>query len=364
MRYLSNTRTDGDGMTATAPITLLLLAVSLSPAAASMDDPRQDRRYKRLHDMFSKAMIKKRPLEQSCKAITGPTGTSGLDRILAPYLARQTEIADGAARFPILDCVYSAKRKGRDGRVIMMNPPADQLAAWIVTSCRQPGVRPDGLSESDCMAKAARMIWMQSNAQFPITGYLPEPAAMCDALWASNGTALFGFRDGVTVSLAGTPHEPGNEPRNPCGERRVYATCTTVPISAKQIEAALTAPVTKVPRRAYSRLSNLPIRAEMPDGDASRCPLDNGDPPEWLTRARTSYLTAIGASQYRFLERSITLNDKDPRFSCRKLWDAALLGPCASIATGIAKSLKAKPAGSKATPVASAPQVKSAASRP
>jgi hypothetical protein len=306
-------------------LTGALFAISAPLYAA--DNPRQDVRYQSLVAAFSAAIAEKRPLEESCTVLHGPTGNTKLDLILKPYFERQAIISHGAARFPIVDCTYTAAKQGRSGRVIMMNPTADQLAVWIVTACTKAGVRPKNLSEDDCMAKSARMIWFQSNAQYPITGYVPEPANLCDESWPESNTALFGFRDGVTVGLDGTPHEAGNEPKNPC-ETDVSASCTIELIPDEQIKAALSAKVTKLAPKAYARLSNLPLRAELDDTPENHCPAKNGDPPEWLTRARTGYLNGLGANSYDFLEKWITSDEKEKVFTCRRFDDPNLLADC------------------------------------
>jgi hypothetical protein len=308
-------------------ICMMLPMTHPEPIYASEDIPQHHKRYTTLLSAFAAKLTKGRPLEERCNEITSLTGDASLDEILRPYRERQALISNGAIRFPILDCTYSAANQGRSGRVIMMNPPADQLATWIVTACTKPGIRPPNQTEDDCMAKAARMIWLQANAQYPITGYVPEPANLCKKTWPESKTALFGFRDGVTVGLDGTPHEAGNPPANPC-EIPVSAICTIEPIKDAQFRAALGAKVTKLASTAYARLSNLPLRKHLADTAANHCPAANGDPPEWLARARASYLDGVGSNSYGFLEEWVTSDEKDSRFTCKRLTSSNLLDAC------------------------------------
>jgi hypothetical protein len=93
--------------------------------------------------------------------------------------------------FPVTECSY--RQLGRDARVLMMNPDAQQLAKWTVNACRL-------IAETklrSCIDRTAARIWSQSNGQFPVAGIVVEPASVLDG--DPNKPINFEFRDGVTV---------------------------------------------------------------------------------------------------------------------------------------------------------------------
>jgi hypothetical protein len=259
-------------------------------------------------------------MENNCSVLSNYSPKSGVDRIIAPYQTRQSEIQNGAARFPIIDCRYNID--GKSGRAIMMNPSADQIAIWVVSACKNTVVvTSNRFTEDECMVIAARMIWLQANAQFPITGMVVEPAENCKKSW--EGQALFGFRDGVTVGLAGTPLDPDDCLSDPCAPINpsekcpktgtVSPTCTRN-MSANEIDSAIQSAATKTASDGYARLSNLSRQKRFGNGNGGQCPT-----------SAEGYIASIGSNTYPLLEEWLKTGKIEERFRCRKLRDRSLL---------------------------------------
>lgn len=107
---------------------LIVLAATVASGAAADSDPRKDCRDLIVVKAFTKALASKSAVKQSCAEISGPEGNTAPDRVLKSSQARQKQLAAGRARYPTLDRSYTARAKGRAGRAIMMNPPADRSA--------------------------------------------------------------------------------------------------------------------------------------------------------------------------------------------------------------------------------------------
>lgn len=312
---------------------LLILLVQPIPRAQSTEpamtfEPTTDPAFEIVQTAFGHAIGSARPMENGCE-LPVPTDAK-LTEMLAPYRARQVEIPDGSKRFPILYCRYQLE--GLTGRVIMMNPDADQIARWVVTTCHQSAVTKTELSYEQCVVAVSRMIWLQANAQFPITGIVVEPANLCKTSWS--GSARFGFRHGATVGIEGVPRSSDDPVIDACGvgDLRMAPSCTNAEMSDVQLEAALTGEVVKTADNAYARLANLSRLAYStfapPPG---RCPRPDGLQPEWLDISRDGYLAALGSNRYPLIERWIMSTNlkqlRTDRFLCRSL-DEHILSEC------------------------------------
>lgn len=290
--------------------------------------PTTDPAFESVRTAFEHAIGSARPMENGCE-LPVPAGAN-LKAMLAPYRARQAEIPDGRKRFPILYCRYQLE--GLAGRVVMMNPDADQIARWVVTTCHQSAVTKTELSYEQCVVAVSRMIWLQANAQFPITGMVVEPAKLCKTAWS--GSARFGFRHGATVGIEGVPKSSDDTVIDACGvgDLRKAPSCTNTQMTDVQLEAALTSDVVKTADNAYARLANLSRLAYStfapPPG---RCPRPDGLQPEWLDISRDGYLAALGSNRYSLIERWITSTNRkqlqDDGLLCRSL-DENVLNEC------------------------------------
>lgn len=76
-------------------------------------------------------------------------------------------------------------------------PPGAMLAKWIVNACRDAKQADIRL----CTGRLSSKIWTASNAQFPVAGYVIEPAQ--DESWSrSSDPYCYLFRNGVTVATS------------------------------------------------------------------------------------------------------------------------------------------------------------------
>lgn len=286
--------------------------------------PELDTDYEPVRAAFAAAIGRGRPMENGCTQVPA---SPEIDALLEPYRSRQASIPNGAERFPIRYCRYVDH--GVSARVLTMNPDAEQIARWVVGVCRASSRIGPTLSRDQCVVAAARMIWLQANAQFPISGMVVEPASLCNATWT--GQARFGFRHGVTVALAGVPPTPGDPIEDPCGAGATAApSCTTAAMADDVLEAVLTAPVVKTAPSAYARLSNL-SRQAYSNPPPGRCPTVSGGQPPWLDVSRDGYLSALGSDRYPMLATWIARTElsvlTSGRFACRPI-GPTLLADC------------------------------------
>ncbi|SDA69534.1 hypothetical protein [Mesorhizobium qingshengii] len=104
---------------------------------------------------------------------------------------------------PVKVCTYTDTQFPKNpvkATAYLLFPSADQLASWIVNACVDAGR--DDLTT--CTGRLASRLWMASNAQFPVAGYVVEPAQ--DKKWKyPNESYCFLFRDGVSVTTASYP---------------------------------------------------------------------------------------------------------------------------------------------------------------
>jgi hypothetical protein len=279
-----------------------------------------------VREAFAAKLADGRPMEQTCNLLIPQTPV--FETLLKPYRDRQAAIENGASRFPIRRCSYN--QDGFTAEVIMMNPDAEQIARWVVSACQASRrVATGELGFERCLVSAAREIWLQANAQFPISGLVVEDID-CDGPRSTQ----WGFRHGATVRLEGMPKaDEESQPAGVCQSppADVPRLCTAAKIDDPGLrESLLTAPVVETAALAYARLSNL-SRTSVFQGNAGRCPRPGGGQPEWLDRSRDGYLAALGSDDYPMLTQWIDSDravlEPGNRFGCARL-DAMLLGKC------------------------------------
>ncbi|NEX92640.1 glucosaminidase domain-containing protein [Caulobacter sp. 17J65-9] len=120
------------------------------------------------------------------------------------YMEGDCELAQpplgGWDGFPVQRCSYTAM--GVQARVFMLNPSADQLARWTASACLDAAAN----DPKACVRWLVGETWAASNAQFPVTGYVIEPAASAGGS-GSAATCQY-FRDGVTSRTASSSTVP------------------------------------------------------------------------------------------------------------------------------------------------------------
>ena len=210
------------------------------------------------------------------------TTNPSLQPVLKPYLDHP-----GAANFRLRDCKYTDTLKGR---VIMVNADADQLARWTISACKAT----DQGTTKRCLTAVVNDLWCSSNAQFPVSGTVVEPAENCNQ---GPGLALIAFRDGVTVKLKSFKPPNGR-------------TCVKQQLTANQLANVLA----EAPMKSanYARIANahwnLISASGVPQDKLGRSPI-NGKIP-YLETVRTAYLDAFGNDNYSFLSLWATANEK------------------------------------------------------
>jgi hypothetical protein len=125
----------------------------------------------------------------------------------------------GWAGFDTIRCTYSVQGKrepaSKTGLVIMLNPSARTLSAWILNACSL--VR-SSENQERCARRLFARVLDQSGGQFAIAGIVYEDLIPTDGIFEA-----YGFSNGVTVLLDGVKH------------RR------TTPFSPDELKAALAA---------------------------------------------------------------------------------------------------------------------------
>ncbi len=97
-------------------------------------------------------------------------------------------------------CNYAAL--GTKATVTMLNPDPDRLARWIITACHDAAAS----NMAQCTTHLRKRVWLNSNAQFPIEGFVIEPESVLGG--GSEAPLCFLFRDGVTVRTASAKTQP------------------------------------------------------------------------------------------------------------------------------------------------------------
>lgn len=251
---------------------------TVSPPRASspnygLDDPQSDPSFVTIRDKFTALLASGgQYMVQQCVDVD--TADPALLAILKPYKDHAN-----AATFKIRDCKYNSE--GRTGRVIMLNADADRLARWTISACKATAQG----ATARCLTGVLNDLWCSSNSQFPISGTVVEPAENCGQ---GSGSALFAFRDGVTVRLKSFSPPNG-------------ATCVKQQLTANQLAAVLSEPAMK--SAFYARVANthrdLLLASGVPQEKLGRLPVDGKIP--YLETVRTAYLDALGSDNYSFL---------------------------------------------------------------
>lgn len=104
---------------------------------------------------------------------------------------------------PVMQCTY--KTMGVTTDVWMLNADAARLAKWSVSACTAIATR----NMRGCLDAVANRIWGASNGQFPVAGFVVEPASAVGARSAAPNTPYCSLmRNGVTINVAGYRTRP------------------------------------------------------------------------------------------------------------------------------------------------------------
>ncbi|MBB5577922.1 MULTISPECIES: hypothetical protein [Rhizobium] len=96
----------------------------------------------------------------------------------------------------------------------LLFPSADQLGSWIVNGCVDAG----RIDLTTCTGRLASRMWTASNGQFPVAGYVVEPAQ--EKTWEyPDDPYCFLFPHGVGVTTESYP-ETTHAIGNACGPQR------------------------------------------------------------------------------------------------------------------------------------------------
>ena len=278
-------------------LTVLLLAVaaiSLTtggklakpvPPATTMSSAQDDPSFDAIRNKFKTLLATGgQYMVQHCMDVdqTNPA----LQPVLKPYLAHPS-----AANLKLRDCKYTSA--GLSGRVLMVNADADQLARWTISACKATNQKTTAL----CLTAVVNDLWCPSNAQFPISGTVVEPAENCGK---GSGSALIAFHDGVTVRLKS--FKPNS------------STCVKQQLTPDQLEKVLAEPPVK--SAFLARIANahrdLILASGVPHEKLGRLPV-NGEIP-YLETVRSAYLDAFGRDDYSFLSLWAIANEKSGFF--------------------------------------------------
>ncbi|MGR9154643.1 hypothetical protein ACU8L5_36110 (plasmid) [Rhizobium leguminosarum] len=104
---------------------------------------------------------------------------------------------------PVQACTYTDTQFPKNHvttTAYLLFPSADQLASWIVNAC----VDARRIDLTTCTGRLASRMWKASNGQFPVAGYVVEPAQ--EKTWEyPDDPYCFLFRDGVGVTTESYP---------------------------------------------------------------------------------------------------------------------------------------------------------------
>ena len=159
--------------------------------------------------------------------------------------------------FPVRLCSY--EDIGVTTRVYMLNASRDRIARWLVTACHDA----NATNVHGCVNDLAEIIGNEASySVFPVAGYIPEP---------QSGGRCFLFRDGVTVTTAGWPHQ-------------------LAPVEGKcGPDSELDSPVVKA--RLYARIASTTREDYTAAGGQEQVDAQNGD-PRWADVIRSLYQRA------------------------------------------------------------------------
>ena len=265
-----------------APIAIPVRAVNEGRPSAAQPDPTFDTIRNRFTALFASGG---QYMAQQCVDVD--TADPALKSLLQPYVDHPN-----AANFKLKDCTYTSG--GMNGRVIMVNADADQLARWTIAACKST----QNGATTRCLTAVVNDLWCPSNAQFPVAGTVVEPASNCNQ---GSGMALFAFHDGVTVRIKSFKPPNGR-------------TCVKHQLTTSQLASVLAEP----PLRAanYARVANahrtLILNSGVPEAELIQSPIDGKIP--YLETVRTAYLNGFGNDNYSFLSAWARANEANGFF--------------------------------------------------
>lgn len=103
-------------------------------------------------------------------------------------------------------CTYRVKdsrtKKSKYGMVVMLNPGAERLSAWVVNACKT--IRPE-YPVGACSDFLLKQVFRQSGGQFPVAGVVYEDIYSEEGVYEA-----YVFKDGVTVVTDIVKHRDEN----------------------------------------------------------------------------------------------------------------------------------------------------------
>jgi hypothetical protein len=182
-----------------------------------------------------------------------------------------------------LRCSYNVRDKkqgtNKPGLVLMLNPSATLLSAWIINACQsiQPAANP-----AKCAKRLSDRVISQSGGQFPIAGIVYEDLIPKDGIYES-----YGFASGITTVLNGVKH------RN------------TTALGAEELEFSLTAaPIKTASDSAFARIVGV-TRSEYKKSN----PSVDVTGLNWLKVVAEEYKKAMKGERNALLEAWLAAND-------------------------------------------------------
>lgn len=174
---------------------------------------------------------------------------------------------DGWEDYPTIKCNYTVtdKKSGQQKKatVIMLNPSAEKLSRWIITTCK---IVKGTLKISDAKI-LLNHIMKESHAQYPVAGIVYEDILPNDGLYE-----IYCFRDGVAVEVKGVKHRDTIQP------------------SFDKIQASLYGKVENVLK--YARISSTTPNQYIGNGGNRDVGNNNKRKIEWLYVSRELYQKA------------------------------------------------------------------------
>lgn len=230
------------------PIALLFIALCVPAVGQAEIEP------SKIALQIEKKLTKSRYMEMNCENVE-VSGWEGF--------------ATKRCNYEITDKKTGNQKKGL---VILLNPTALQLSNWSINACLN--VRPQE-PRSECVERVISRIINQSGGQFPISGIVYEDLIPKDGIQES-----YGFRNGVTVRLAGLAHRD------------------TAPLSPDQLKASLTADVVStVSEEAPARIIGI-TRAQYHAANSEA----NVKGLNWISVVKEQYKLAMKSDRNHLIE--------------------------------------------------------------
>ena len=179
-------------------------------------------------------------------------------------------------------CSYTVKdaKTGevKTGLVVLLNPSARTLSAWILNACET--IRPTE-NRSACSRRLYLRVLEQSGGQFPVAGVVYEDVLPRDGIQEA-----YGFASGVTAILKGVQH------------RRTKA------FSSAELEAALSAaPIQTASESGFARIVGVTRKEYLKLNPAADVRGLN-----WLSIVREEHKKAINGERNGLLEAWLSAN--------------------------------------------------------